>query len=65
MENIKRQIDTYDLVEIQNLLDCYYNYLDSYREKDEFNEECRRLQLQRCDYLMERIEGVLRDEIDQ
>lgn len=62
MENLKRVIDSFDLLEIQELIGTYLDHLQSYSEKDSFMEECRSLQCKRCELILTKIEEVFEDE---
>ena len=61
MENLTKKITTYDLIEIQSLLDCYQKQLEETKSEDEFEEDFRLAQIARCDFVIRTIEEALDD----
>lgn len=61
MENLTKKITTYDLIEIQSLLDCYQKQLEETKLEDEFEEDFRLAQIARCDFVIRVIEEALDD----
>lgn len=61
MENLKKMINTYDLLEIQELIGLYLEHLQSYTEKDEFMEGSRKIQCVRCESMLQKIEETFED----
>jgi len=61
MENLTKKIKTYDLIEIQSLLDAYQKQLEETKTSDSTENDFRLAQINRCEYVISLIEDVLED----
>lgn len=61
MENLTKKIKTYDLIEIQSLLDAYQKQLEETKCSDSTENDFRLAQINRCEYVIGLIEEALEE----